>query len=53
VHLGVVGTTALSSVMVGISAKILPIKIIFFIIGVAAALCGFYSLSYKPIKKLT
>ena len=52
VHLGVVGTTALSSVMVGISAKILSIKIIFFIIGIAASLCGFYSLSYKPIKKL-
>jgi MFS family permease len=40
VHLSVIGVTALSAAMIGITANYIDIKIIFLFIGIGAALCG-------------
>ncbi len=40
VHLSVVGVTAISSALVGIIATVVEINVIFFWIGIGAALCG-------------
>ena len=40
VHLSVIGVTALSAAVVGITANYIDIKIIFLFIGIGAALCG-------------
>tara|TARA_B100000427_G_C15514412_1_gene597583 strand:- start:1373 stop:2566 length:1194 start_codon:yes stop_codon:yes gene_type:complete len=52
-HLGVVGATAFSSALVGITAETFTIKVIFLIFGIGAALCGLYTISNKAIRKLT
>ena len=52
VHLGVVGTTALSSVIIGILASFLSIKLVFLIIGFGASLCGLVSVFLPSIRKL-
>jgi len=52
VHLGVVGTTAISSALVGIISAIISVKLLFFAIGVGAALCGLLALVVAPIRQL-
>ena len=52
VHIGVVGTTALSSALVGIVSDYINIKTIFLFIGIGASLCGLLGLSIKNIRKL-
>ena len=52
VHLGVVGTTAISSALVGIISAIISVKLLFFTIGVGAALCGLLALVVAPIRQL-
>lgn len=52
VHLGVVGMTALSSVMVGLSASIFPIKSIFLFIGFGATICGLIGIFLNYIREI-
>ena len=51
-HLGVVGTTALSSALVGIISAYMSVKLIFLLIGIGASLCGVLSLSVNQIRRL-
>ena len=51
-HLGVVGTTALSSALVGIISAYISVKIVFLFIGIGASLCGVLSLFIKQIRKI-
>ena len=51
-HLGVVGTTALSSALVGIISAYISVKLIFLLIGIGASLCGVLSLSVNQIRRL-
>ena len=51
-HIGVVGTTALSSALTGIVSDYINIKTIFLFIGIGASLCGLLGLSIKSIRKL-
>jgi len=52
VHLGVVGTTAISSALVGIGTSIISVKLVFLGIGVGAALCGIVSLMVPMLRNL-
>lgn len=52
IHLGVVGTTAISSGLVGIVSTIISIKLLFFVIGIGAALCGLLLLGTSSLRKL-
>jgi hypothetical protein len=52
VHLGVVGTTAISSALVGIGTSIISVKLVFLGIGVGAALCGIISLMIPMLRNL-
>jgi hypothetical protein len=52
VHLGVVGTTAISSALVGIISAVVSIKLLFFAIGVGATLYGLLALVVAPIRQL-
>ena len=51
-HLGVVGTTALSSALVGIISAYISVKVVFLFIGLGASLCGVLSLSIKQIREI-
>jgi MFS family permease len=53
VHLSVVGVTALASVVVGIAANYIDIKIIFLFIGIGAALCGIVGFMNKGLREIT
>jgi MFS family permease len=53
VHLAVVGMTALSSALVGIAAAVVDIQVVFLVIGIGAALCGFVGLLHPKITALT
>lgn len=53
VHLGVVGTTAISSGLVGVITEIISIKLLFGIIGIGAALCGIIGLVFPSLRKLS
>lgn len=50
VHIAVVGMTALSSALVGLIADSVDIRVIFFWIGIGAALCGAVGLLNKEIR---
>ncbi len=50
VHIAVVGMTALSSALVGIIANSVDVRIVFFWIGIGAALCGVIGLLNKKIR---
>ena len=52
VHLGVVGTTAISSALVGVITSIISVKLVFLGIGVSAALCGIISLIVPMLRNL-
>jgi DHA3 family macrolide efflux protein-like MFS transporter len=52
VHLGVVGTTAISAGFVGIITSIISVKILFFGIGIGAALCGVIGLMTPSLRNL-
>ena len=52
VHLGVVGTTAVSSALVGVVTSIVSVKLVFLGIGVGAALCGIISLMIPMLRNL-
>ena len=52
VHLGVVGTTALSSALVGIILIYIKVELMFLIIGIGGASCALIALFYPKIKKL-
>ena len=52
VHLGVVGTTAISSALTGVFSSFIPIKFLFLFIGICAAICGVVSLTIPSIKTL-
>ena len=52
VHLGVVGTTAVSSALVGVVTSIISVKLVFLGIGVGAALCGIISLIVPMLRNL-
>ena len=52
VHLGVVGTTAVSSALVGVVTSIISVKLVFLGIGVGAALCGIISLMIPMLRNL-
>jgi MFS family permease len=53
VHLSVVGVTALASAVVGITANYIDIQIIFFVIGIGAALCGVIGFMNKGLRDIT
>jgi MFS family permease len=50
VHLSVIGVTAISSAVVGITANYIDIKIVFLFIGIGAALCGVYGFMNKELR---
>jgi MFS family permease len=52
VHLGVVGTTAISSGLVGVISSIISIKLLFFGIGCGAALCGVIGLTVPSLRNI-
>jgi len=52
VHLGVVGTTAISSGLVGIITSIISVKLLFFGIGCGAALCGVIGLVIPSLRNI-
>jgi len=52
VHLGVVGTTAISAGFVGVITSIISVKILFFSIGIGAALCGVIGLITPSLRNL-
>jgi len=52
VHLAVIGVTALSAALVGIIANYIDIKIIFFFIGIGAALCGVVGFTNQVLRKI-
>ena len=52
VHLGVVGTTAISSGLVGIITSIISVKLLFFGIGLGAALCGIIGISIPALRNI-
>ena len=52
VHLGVVGTTALSSALVGIILIYIKVDLMFLIIGIGGASCALISLFYPKIIKM-
>ena len=52
VHLGVVGTTAISSGLVGIITSIISVKLLFFGIGCGAALCGVVGLVIPSLRNI-
>lgn len=51
VHIAVVGMTALSSALVGVIANSVDVRVIFFWIGIGAALCGMIGLLNKEIRR--
>ena len=52
IHLAVVGLTGVSSALVGIVSDIIPIKTVFLLIGIGAAICGIVGLLYRSIRSL-
>ena len=52
VHLGVVGTTAISAGLVGIITSVISVKLLFFGIGIGAALCGFVGLAFPSLRNI-
>ncbi len=52
VHLGVVGTTAISSGLVGIGLTFITVDKLFLFIGIGGAFCGVLSLIFTKIKNL-
>lgn len=52
VHLGVVGTTAISSALTGVFSSFIPIKFLFLFIGICGAISGVVSLTIPSIKTL-
>ena len=52
VHLGVVGTTAISSALVGIILIYIKVDLMFLIIGIGGASCALISLFYPKIIKM-
>ena len=52
VHLGVVGTTAISSGLVGIITSFISVKLLFHGIGIGAAICGLVGLAVPSLRKL-
>ena len=52
VHLGVVGTTAISAGLVGIITSVIFVKLLFFGIGCGAALCGFIGLAMPSLRNI-
>ncbi|NQT97096.1 MAG: MFS transporter [Candidatus Marinimicrobia bacterium] len=52
IHLAVVGLTGVSSALVGIMSDIIPIKTVFLLIGIGAAICGIVGLLYRSIRSL-
>lgn len=52
VHLGVVGTTAISSGLVGIITSVISVKLLFFGIGCGAALCGVIGLTVPSLRNI-
>ena len=52
VHLGVVGTTAISAGFVGVITSIISVKILFFGIGIGATLCGIIGLIIPSLRNL-
>ena len=50
-HLGVVGTTALSSALVGIISTYISVKVVFLFIGIGGFLCRVLSLCTKQIRQ--
>ena len=53
VHLGVVGTTAISSALVGIILIYIKVDLMFLIIGIGGASCSLIALFYPKIIKLS
>ena len=52
VHLGVVGTTAISSGLVGITLAFITVDLLFLFIGIGGAFCGILSLIFTAINNL-
>ena len=52
VHLSVIGVTALSAAVVGIAANYIGIKIIFWFIGIGAALCGVVGFMNRGLREI-
>ena len=52
VHLGVVGTTAISSGLVGIVLAFISVDKLFLFIGIGGAFCGILALIFTTIKNL-
>ena len=52
VHLGVVGTTAISSGLVGIGLTFITVDKLFLLIGIGGAFCGVLALIFTTIKNL-
>ena len=52
VHLSVIGVTALSAAVVGIAANYIDIKIIFWFIGIGAALCGVVGFMNRGLREI-
>ena len=52
VHLGVVGTTAISSGLVGIVLASITVDKLFLFIGIGGAFCGVLALIFTTIKNL-
>ena len=49
-YLGVIGTTALSSALVGIISAYILVRVVFLFIRIVPSLCGVLSLSVKKIR---
>lgn len=52
VHLGVVGTTAISTALVGLITSMISVKLLFHGIGIGAALCGIVAMAVPSLRKL-
>lgn len=52
VNMSVYGLTALSAALVGPIAEVVPVPVIFLVIGIAAAICGVIGLSHRGMMAL-
>ena len=52
VNLSVIGLTAVSAALVGPIAEVIPIEVVFLVIGIGAAVCGVIGLSHRGMMRL-
>jgi MFS transporter, DHA3 family, macrolide efflux protein len=51
-NITVVGMTALSAALTGLMAEIIPIHLLFTLIGAGGALCGVAAMLYRPLREV-